>query len=45
MRKAGLTVELVDSPMRNGYGADKVKLFYPLPRGAAPPVVHHQTGS
>ena len=28
MRKAGLTVELVDSPMRNGYGADKVKLFW-----------------
>ena len=28
MRKAGLTVELVDSPMGNGYGADKVKLFW-----------------
>ena len=28
MRKAGLTVELVDSPMRNGYGADKVRLFW-----------------
>ncbi|EOD24914.1 hypothetical protein EMIHUDRAFT_115710 [Emiliania huxleyi CCMP1516] len=28
MRKAGLAFELVDSPMRNGYGADKVKLFW-----------------
>ena len=28
MSKAGLTFELVDSPMRSGYGADKVKLFW-----------------
>ncbi|EOD24924.1 hypothetical protein EMIHUDRAFT_238109 [Emiliania huxleyi CCMP1516] len=33
MRKAGLAFELVDSPMRNGYGADKVKLFWGGPWG------------
>ena len=28
MTKAGLTFEVVSSPMRSGYGADKVKLFW-----------------
>ena len=45
MRKAGLTVELVDSPMRNGYGADKVKLFWVrAPQGPTPVGPHQGQG-